>query len=105
MDANQQGTATLIVLDIVDLPERAPEIQRGAGQVAGQCLQLLFASIAGKGKNVNMVVDMKEWVVLPVRAVAFGDDALSKTPEGEKAFVERALEALEGNGLIKHQHR
>jgi len=54
---------------------------------------------------MDVVIDVKKRVVLPVSPVPAEDYALPESPEFQEALVEKAFKARDGNRLFENQYR
>ena len=92
VNTDQQGATLAVVVNVVHLPERLPEIQGGAVHVTDQLLEFGFVGLARQGDAVQVVVQIKQRVVLPVGPVARIYHPLPEPVEAEKSLLQRMPE-------------
>ena len=82
-----------ILLDQVELPQRPAHVQGRACQQAGQVLQGRLVALRGQRGLLEMVVDVKVRVVLPIGSAAGGvGNPLSEATEAPQPQFQRRLE-------------
>jgi hypothetical protein len=73
--------------------------------IAGETLEALFVRFAWQGDAMDVVVEVKKRIILPVDFVTFLDDALPKPAKSQKAFAKYLPQSRHRDGLLENQHR
>ncbi|RDI55111.1 hypothetical protein DES45_11055 [Microvirga subterranea] len=101
MDAPDDGSAALVVLDDVELPQRPVRIERACGLLRHETLQLVLAARIREPRARDVARDIETRVVDPIRRAGAALDPLPEAVEPQKAGADDALEEIEIDGRLK----
>jgi diazepam-binding inhibitor (GABA receptor modulating acyl-CoA-binding protein) len=93
MDAGDQRRVSVGKFDEIEFPARARRVERFAGHLGDELLELVFAAGSGKQRVAKMAVDVEIGIVHPAGAVSVQRCDLPEAAIAQKALGEGALQA------------